>query len=252
MSASRPTRLPARLVLALALAGPVACDDKKEDAGAKKDDGKDKGGKGKDDGGKTAAADGKGDAGAAKPEAPARPNFPAGMEGAKQVLAPFAAAGADFPALTNALKPEDADYAAVFEGDAAAKAKTAYAGMWGGGLVLGHKPDQTELQIWEATTEQLHNEPKGNVLKTDAKYFPGGYSKAVPSMKKGLTWYRFKFTKPGEELGMGYDGLVHVNGHWAVFPKPWRALGLESTEEMEKMFDNMSPYDMGKMLAEKK
>ena len=32
---------------------------------------------------------------------------------------------------------------------------------------------------------------------------------------------------PGESLGMAFDGLVHVNGHWAWFPKPWRALGDE-------------------------
>lgn len=26
-------------------------------------------------------------------------------------------------------------------------------------------------------------------------------------------------------LGMAYDGLIYVNGHWAWFPKPWRVLG---------------------------
>ena len=40
-----------------------------------------------------------------------------------------------------------------------------------------------------------------------------------------MTWWRWKFTKPGEDLGMAYDGLVFVNGHWAWFPKPYRAIG---------------------------
>ena len=29
--------------------------------------------------------------------------------------------------------------------------------------------------------------------------------------------------KPGETLGMAFDGLAFVNGHWRIFPKPWRA-----------------------------
>ena len=43
-------------------------------------------------------------------------------------------------------------------------------------------------------------------------------------MKSGLTVYAFKFVKPGETLGMAFDGLVWVNGHFAIFPKPWRFL----------------------------
>jgi hypothetical protein len=35
---------------------------------------------------------------------------------------------------------------------------------------------------------------------------------------------RWKFVKPGETIGMAYDGLVFVNGHWAWFPKAWHAL----------------------------
>jgi hypothetical protein len=42
-------------------------------------------------------------------------------------------------------------------------------------------------------------------------------------LKPGLTLYRFKFVKPGETVGMAYDGLVHVNGHWVMLPKPWAA-----------------------------
>ena len=44
-------------------------------------------------------------------------------------------------------------------------------------------------------------------------------------LQSGVTLYRFKFVKPGEGLGMAFDGLVHVNGHWVIIPKPWRALG---------------------------
>ena len=44
-------------------------------------------------------------------------------------------------------------------------------------------------------------------------------------IKPGLKVYRFKFVEPGEDLGMAFDGLVNVNGHWRIFPKPWRVAG---------------------------
>jgi hypothetical protein len=34
--------------------------------------------------------------------------------------------------------------------------------------------------------------------------------------------YRWKFTKPGETLGMAFDGLYQINGRWVLMPKPWR------------------------------
>ena len=53
---------------------------------------------------------------------------------------------------------------------------------------------------------------------------PGGYAKVAPHMKAGHTWYRFKFVKSGERVGMAYDGLTFVNHHWVIVPKPWRVL----------------------------
>ena len=52
--------------------------------------------------------------------------------------------------------------------------------------------------------------------------FPGGYRTVASKFNDGITVYRFKFVKPGETLGMAYDGLVYVNGHWRIFPKPWQ------------------------------
>ncbi len=189
----------------------------------------------------------------AAPEKAKAPVYPAGMEGAKKLLSAFVAKGADFEALTKALKPSEKDYEAFFTGKAVATAKAFYAKEWASGrAMIGHKPDQTELKVWKATVEQLTNTPKGNVLKSDAKHFPGGYSKVTADLKPGLEIYRFKFVKPGRSLGMGYDGLVHVNGRWVVFGKPWRALGREGKKQMDKMFDSMSPHDMKKMMDDMK
>lgn len=183
---------------------------------------------------------------------PEAPSPPAGIEGARQVLAPFLVAGADLPALSQALKPQPEDYAAVFEGEAAAKAKAYYEQQWADGVALLHKPEQTELHLWQATTEQLTNEPKGNVMKSDAKHFPGGYSKVAPHVKKGLTFYAFRIAKPGSDTGMIFDGLVHVNGRWVMFAKPWIALGLEGKDKIEKLMDEGSPAMIGEFLAKQK
>lgn len=183
---------------------------------------------------------------------PEAPSPPAGIEGARQVLAPFLVASADLPALSQALKPRAEDYAAVFEGEAAAKAKAYYEKQWADGVALLHKPEQTELHLWQATTEQLTNEPKGNVMKSDAKHFPGGYSKVAPHLKKGLTFYAFRVAKPGSETGMIFDGLVHVNGRWVIFAKPWIALGLDSKDKIEKLMDDGSPAMIEEFFAKQK
>jgi hypothetical protein len=142
--------------------------------------------------------------------------------GAKELLAQFVKPGADYAALSKDLKPSKADYAAVFEADAAAKAEPYYEKQWAtmqGGIAP--KEGQTEVKLSAATVEEL----KAGGGAADA--FPGGYKKAAPSLKPGRTFYAFKFVKPGESLGMAFDGLTYVNGRWVIFFKPWRAVGAE-------------------------
>ncbi len=146
--------------------------------------------------------------------------LPATEAGAKQLLQQFLTPGADHAALSKALRPTAADYAAVYGTDAAAKLDQAYAPAWDAGqLVVAPNEGQTELKMWKATSEEL------KAGTGEAAGFPGGYKEIASKLQPGQTLYRFKFTKPGEELGMAYDGLVHVNGHWVLIPKPWRALG---------------------------
>ena len=84
-------------------------------------------------------------------------------------------------------------------------------------MVLAPKTGQTELLLSSATSEELQKWT-GNAKDQ----FPGGYEKIGPSIADGFTFYRFKFVAPGAKLGMAFDGLVHVNGHWRLFPKPYR------------------------------
>lgn len=155
--------------------------------------------------------------GACKKEGAA--GFPGTEEGAKALLAELLKPGADNAKLSASLKPTSADYAAVFaSAEMAKKAETTYAGLWAAVEKDPIKPKegQTELKVWKATTDEL------KAGTGDSNNFPGGYKSAAPHLKSGLTVYRWKFVKPGETLGMAYDGLYHVNGHWVLMPKPWR------------------------------
>lgn len=146
-------------------------------------------------------------------------HFPGNMEGAKALLMEFLQPDVDRANLTKQLRPTTQDFRTVFKGSAAKQAEDGYRAPWDEGkIVIKGNPDQTELLVWSATTKELQ-EGKG-----DSGSFPGGYVKVAPYFKDGLTFYRFKFVRPGETLGYAWDGLIYVNGHWVIFPKPWRVL----------------------------
>lgn len=126
--------------------------------------------------------------------------------------------------LSLALKPTLDDYKAIFASvDVAKKAQDGYQRLWGKieskqwPGIGPSRSEQTALLVWAASSEDLQQK-KGN-----ASHFPGGWRHVADKLKPGLTFYRFKFVKPGETLGMAFDGLVHVNGRWVIIPKPWRA-----------------------------
>jgi hypothetical protein len=138
---------------------------------------------------------------------------------ARDLVEELQRAGKNAAALSAKLRPTPADYAAVFEGDAAKKAAATYGPAWDKGeMVIESKPDQSEVKLFHATTDELQ------AGAGDTARFPGGYKQAASVLKKGLTIYGFKFVRPGEDVGVAYDGLVYVNHHWVIFPKPWRAV----------------------------
>lgn len=138
---------------------------------------------------------------------------------AKEMLSALIKPGADQAALTMAMRPKPEDYAAVFVGDAAQKMKAFIDPLWDGGkLALKPSADQTEIDILGAPQPQL---VKG---EGNAQACPGGYKDVADKIQPKVVVYCFKFVKPGEKGGLHVDGLVYVNGHWALFPKPFRAL----------------------------
>jgi hypothetical protein len=144
-------------------------------------------------------------------------SYPNTEMGARALLNEFLKSGADHAALTKPLRPTTADYLAVFVEGFAKIAETAYARAWDNSeMVVAPKPGQTELKLSSATSEDLKK------WNDKAEPFPGGYKNVAAKFKDGLTIYRFKFVKLGEEAGLAYDGLIYVNGQWRIFPKPWQ------------------------------
>lgn len=139
--------------------------------------------------------------------------------GARALLQKFLAPGADYAALTKPLRPTKADYAALFDAETAAKLQPQYDALWDKEpMIIAPKSGQTELTLFGATSEELQS-GTGN-----AGEFPGGWKRVAPHLTPHHTWYRFKFVRPGEHLGMAFDGLTFVNGHWVIAPKPFHAL----------------------------
>lgn len=139
-----------------------------------------------------------------KPQAPEIQSdaFPTAFSAVQTELRKFVAPGADLKTLTLALRPTSSDYAAVFGADAA-KAEAHYAKLWPD-LVIAPKTGETDVIVFSETTDELMKK----------------YENA--HLVRGLMVYRWKFVEPGKTLGMTYDGLVFVNGHFAFFPEPWK------------------------------
>jgi|GEM_PF-5923730 len=97
--------------------------------------------------------------------------FPGTEAGATSLLQEFVKPGADHAALSKPLRPTAADYAAVFEPDAAAKVAAMYDPAWDSGkVVIAPNAGQTEVKVSSATTDELKS-----WTGAGAAEFPGGW-----------------------------------------------------------------------------
>jgi hypothetical protein len=145
---------------------------------------------------------------------------------AKAMLGLFVAPNADIAKLSKELIPKDEDYAAVFVGGAVQEAKAGYGPRFERGqLNVRVNETDSEITVLKATTEQLRKR-EGNSLR-----FPGGYLRIAHRLRSGVSWYIFSFGAAGKKPSLTYDGLVFVNGHWAMFPSPGRVLSVTGSED---------------------
>ena len=138
---------------------------------------------------------------------------------ARTFLEQFLKSDTNKHALSLRLEPQPEDYAAYFDDKALDKARTWYQHAWSTHRLTIHgEKDETELQLFQMTSDEL------KAGADSVKKFPASYARVADVVKPGITIYGFKFVKPGQTEGTEYDGLVFVNGHWALFPKPFHAI----------------------------
>lgn len=117
------------------------------------------------------------------------------------------------------VRPRPDDYAKAFRAPLAAAAAQEFAKLWAEPLSLRHpRPEQSQLLLDLAPAGMLASD---NEL---SNRFPGGYQTLAPHLVPHRVWARWKLVRPGETVGMAYDGLVWLDDHWAWFPKPYRVL----------------------------
>ncbi len=147
--------------------------------------------------------------------------FPGTKDGAKALLQEFMKPGADTKNLTMQLRPTKEDYRAFYADESIAnRAETYFDKLWSSGnAVVAPKEGQTELKLLSATREEMSDD------KGESTEFPSQLNGLADNfLKPNVTIYTFKFVKPGESTGMAFEGLTHLNGHWCLFPKPWKFL----------------------------
>jgi hypothetical protein len=146
---------------------------------------------------------------------------------AREILERLLAAGATGAGTTLArelLCPREGDYEKAFLPSMADALQRAYAPFWATNQMAPRpKAGQTQVLVFLATTEDLQ------AYNDRARQFPGGYKTVAPYLAPERVWVRWKFVRPGESLGMAFDGMVWLDDHWAWFPKPWRAVRMAQT-----------------------
>jgi hypothetical protein len=158
------------------------------------------------------------DAGASA-EAPVRLTFPGTAEGAAAVVREMVKPGGYAISVFRSLRPDPEDYAVVFTPDVAAGVRTELDPIFDlNNMSMKMGPELTELQIVGVRPEELR------AGTGQAALCPSAWKWASRHMKPGVVMYCFKLVKPGESEGQARDGLIYVNGHWAIFPKPFQAM----------------------------
>jgi hypothetical protein len=89
------------------------------------------------------------------------------------------------------------------------------------GCLLTGRPNQTDIQVHRATTEEIAVYKKG----TGAYEFPGGARRlAEQVMRPGAAFYEVEFLQPGEGSGIKFHLFFWDGTQWRMLAQAWRAL----------------------------
>lgn len=151
-------------------------------------------------------------------------DHPPTADGAKAVLSEFLYKDVQGVKLLAQLKPTQDDLAAIYMPAFVEKAAKAEDKLWPAALKAGGlrgKVDQTELQLFSATTRELSAWGEKTRLAFGDDQSPDRFKKVPLYVLDGLTFYRFKFVKPGQSFGAVFDLLlVHANARWVLIQNP--------------------------------
>ncbi len=120
--------------------------------------------------------------------------------------------------MIQALRPRHEDYLRVFTKKFAPRAEEGYRGLWATGPVWDVAPDETELLIAGAWSDDF------KVHSPISRLFPGGYRACAGHLQPHVMWFRCEFRVPGRRFGTAIDGFVPIDGRWTWFPKPWKVI----------------------------
>lgn len=135
---------------------------------------------------------------------------------AEQLMLPLSTAPSEI--WVPRLKPRDEDFAAVFVGDAASRARAGYAELWANPPKFLGKADAGRIKAFATLADSFLTDNEFS------REFPGGYRQIGAQLQPDKVWVGWRLFEGSGELGMAYDGLVFLKDHWAWFPKPWRML----------------------------
>ncbi len=83
------------------------------------------------------------------------------------------------------------------------------------------KPEQTEVQVHGATTEEIAANAEGSVAFAE---FPGGAQRVAAHLRPKLTFYEVEYLEPGQDAGMKYHLFYWDGKQWSMLGPVWRAI----------------------------
>ena len=134
----------------------------------------------------------------------------------RELLQLFLEPGADKASLFELVRPTRADYSAVFTDPIAAELYETHRKLFETGDLITASPRQTSLIVVIGTTSDLIDRTP------NASVFAGGWDVMRSYLKRDIPLVTFSFVRPGETLGIRYDGLFYVGTRWVLMPTPWQ------------------------------
>ena len=144
---------------------------------------------------------------------------PGSPEDGRRFIEQFMSPDVDKAALTETLFPTPEEVRMVFAEPVASRLIQWYDEiMYPGNIAIEPKPEQTQIISFFTTINDLKEFPS---VRDE---FPGGYEGILDYFKTDAPIGAFKFVREGLSYGTSISGLIFINDHWVIMPKPWRGL----------------------------